>query len=100
MANNFCVSLTHAKDNADKATVAFVVANAAVGSCKQTLVFLSVEGVLHEGDRRHGATASSTLRVHSCVCSTSPRRRTTALASAVPAPSWKPARPCACTRTS
>jgi len=28
------VSLTHAKDNADKATVAFVVANAAVGSGK------------------------------------------------------------------
>ena len=45
MANRFCVSLTHAKDNADKATVAFVVANAAVGSGKETLVFLSVEGV-------------------------------------------------------
>ena len=45
MANRFCVSLTHAKDNADKATVGFVVANAAVGSGKETLVFLSVEGV-------------------------------------------------------
>ena len=45
MANKFCVSLTHAKDNADKATVGFVVANAAVGSGKETLVFLSVEGV-------------------------------------------------------
>jgi len=45
MANRFCVSLTHAKDNADKATVAFVVANAAVGSGKETLVFLSVEAV-------------------------------------------------------
>ena len=45
MANKFCVSLTHAKDNTDKATVAFVVANAAVGSDKETLVFLSVEGV-------------------------------------------------------
>jgi predicted peroxiredoxin len=45
MANRFCVSLTHAKDNTDKATVAFVVANAAVGSGKETLVFLSVEGV-------------------------------------------------------
>ena len=45
MANKFCVSLTHAKDNSDKATVAFVVANAAVGSGKETLVFLSVEGV-------------------------------------------------------
>src|SRR5262249_22826062 len=45
MTNKFCVSLTHAKDNTDKATVAFVVANAAVGSGKQTLVFLSVEAV-------------------------------------------------------
>src|SRR5882724_7251387 len=45
MANRFCVSLTHAKDNPDKSTVAFVVANAAVGSGKETLVFLSVEGV-------------------------------------------------------
>ena len=32
MANRFCVSLTHAKNDQDKATVAFVVANAAVGS--------------------------------------------------------------------
>jgi uncharacterized protein len=45
MANKFCVSLTHAKDNTDKATVAFVVANAAVGSGKETMVFLSIEGV-------------------------------------------------------
>ena len=45
MANKFCVSLTCSKDNTDKATVAFVVANAAVGSGKETLVFLSVEGV-------------------------------------------------------
>jgi uncharacterized protein len=45
MANRFCVSLTHAKDNPDKSTVAFVVANAAVGSGKETLVFLSVEAV-------------------------------------------------------
>jgi uncharacterized protein len=45
MAGKFCVSLTAAKDNADKATVAFVVANAAVGSEKETLVFLSTEGV-------------------------------------------------------
>ena len=45
MANKFCVSITHAKDNTDKATVGFVVANAAVGSGKETLVFLSVEGV-------------------------------------------------------
>jgi predicted peroxiredoxin len=45
MANKFCVNITHAKDNTDKATVGFVVANAAVGSGKETLVFLSVEGV-------------------------------------------------------
>jgi predicted peroxiredoxin len=45
MANRFCVSLTHAKDNPDKSTVAFVVANAAAGSGKETLVFLSVEAV-------------------------------------------------------
>ena len=45
MANKFCVSLTHSKDNTDKATVAFVVANAALGSAKETLVFLSIEGV-------------------------------------------------------
>jgi len=45
MASKFCVNLTHAKDNTDKATVGFVVANAAVGSGKETMVFLSVEGV-------------------------------------------------------
>jgi uncharacterized protein len=45
MAGRFCVSLTCAKDNSDKATVAFVVANAAVASDKETMVFLSIEGV-------------------------------------------------------
>jgi uncharacterized protein len=45
MAGKFCVSLTCAKDNTDKATVAFVVANAAAASDKDTLVFLSTEGV-------------------------------------------------------
>ena len=45
MPGKFCVSCTVAKDNTDKATVAFVVANAAVGSGKETLVFLSVEAV-------------------------------------------------------
>jgi len=45
MAGKFCVSLTHAKDNTDKATVAFVVANAAAASDKETLVFLSIEAV-------------------------------------------------------
>ncbi len=45
MATKFCVSLTCSKDNTDKATVAFVVANAAVASDKDALVFLSTEGV-------------------------------------------------------
>lgn len=45
MSNKLCVSLTCAKDNTDKATVAFVVANAALASEKDTLVFLSIEGV-------------------------------------------------------
>ena len=45
MPGKFCVSLTAAKDNTDKATVAFVVANAAVASDKETVVFLSIEGV-------------------------------------------------------
>ncbi|MGE3173612.1 MAG: DsrE family protein [Planctomycetota bacterium] len=43
--NKFCVSLTHAKNDSDKATVAFVVANAAVASDKDTVVFLSTEAV-------------------------------------------------------
>lgn len=45
MDKKFCVSLTCAKDNTDKATVAFVVANAAVASDKDTMVFLSTDGV-------------------------------------------------------
>ncbi|HEY9759745.1 MAG TPA: DsrE family protein [Oculatellaceae cyanobacterium] len=45
MTNKFCVSLTCAQENTDKATVAFVVANAAAASDKETLVFLSTEGV-------------------------------------------------------
>ena len=45
MAGKFCVSLTYAKNDSDKATVAFVVANAAVASEKETMVFLSTEGV-------------------------------------------------------
>ncbi|MBM3875437.1 MAG: sulfur reduction protein DsrE [Verrucomicrobia bacterium] len=43
--SKFCVSLTAARDNCDRATVAFVVANAALGSGQDTLVFLSIEGV-------------------------------------------------------
>ena len=45
MSKRFCVSLTDAKNDTDKATVAFVVANAAVASDKETMVFLSIEGV-------------------------------------------------------
>ena len=51
MANKFCVSITHAKDNTDKATVGFVVANAAAGSGKETLVFLSIEAVRNWAER-------------------------------------------------
>ena len=45
MPGKFCVNLTCAKDNTDKTTVAFVIANAALGSDKDTMVFLSTEGV-------------------------------------------------------
>jgi len=45
MSNTFCVSITHCKQDPDKATVGFVVANAAVGSEKETIVFLSTDGV-------------------------------------------------------
>ena len=45
MSNKLCVSLTYSKDNTDKATVAFVIANASVASEQETTVFLSIEGV-------------------------------------------------------
>ena len=45
MSDKFCVNLTHAKDDTDKATVGFVIANAALGSEKETVVFLTTEGV-------------------------------------------------------
>ena len=45
MAGKFCVSLSYAKDNCVKATVAFVIANAALGSEKETIVFLVTEAV-------------------------------------------------------
>jgi predicted peroxiredoxin len=45
MSGKFCVSLTCAKDDPDRATVAFVVANAALASDQDTVVFLSTEGV-------------------------------------------------------
>lgn len=43
--NKFVVSLSFAKNDTDKSTVAFVVANAAVASGKNTVVFLSIDGV-------------------------------------------------------
>ena len=45
MSNRFCVSITHCRADGDKATVGFVVANAAIGSEKETIVFLSTDGV-------------------------------------------------------
>lgn len=45
MPGKFVVSLTAAKNDTDKATVAFVVANAAVASDQETVVFLSTEAV-------------------------------------------------------
>ena len=45
MADKICVSITHCKQDGDKATVGFVVANAAIGSEKDTMVFLSTDGV-------------------------------------------------------
>ena len=45
MPGKFAINLTCSKNDPDKATVAFVIANAAVASDKETLVFLSIEGV-------------------------------------------------------
>jgi uncharacterized protein len=45
MSNTFCVSITHCREDGDKATVGFVVANAAIGSEKSTMIFLSTDGV-------------------------------------------------------
>jgi len=45
MSEKFCVSITHCKQDGDKATVGFVVANAALGSDKETMVFLATDGV-------------------------------------------------------
>ena len=45
MSNTFCVTIAHCKTDPDKATLGFVVANAAQGSEKETLVFLSSDGV-------------------------------------------------------
>ncbi|MDK9705565.1 MAG: hypothetical protein OEL83_00825 [Desulforhopalus sp.] len=45
MSKTFCVTITHCKTDGDKATLGFVVANAAQGSEKETMVFLSSDGV-------------------------------------------------------
>lgn len=45
MSRTFCVTLTHCRTDGDKATLAFVVANAALASDKDTMVFLSTDGV-------------------------------------------------------
>lgn len=45
MTDKFLVSITNAKNDTDRATLGFVVANAAAGSEQRTTVFLSIEGV-------------------------------------------------------
>lgn len=45
MSNKFCLTIKHSHSDTDQATVGFVVANAALGSEKETLVFLSTDGV-------------------------------------------------------
>jgi uncharacterized protein len=45
MASTFCVTIAHCKTDPDKATLGFVVANAAQGSEKETMVFLSSDGI-------------------------------------------------------
>lgn len=39
------ISITNAKNDTDRATVGFVVANASIASGQETVVFLSTEGV-------------------------------------------------------
>jgi len=39
------ISITHSTNDADKATVGFVIGNAAVASDQETTIFLSCEGV-------------------------------------------------------
>lgn len=44
-SNTFCVTLASCRNDPDRATLAFVVASAALGSGKDTMVFLSADGV-------------------------------------------------------
>ena len=45
MAERFVVNLTHAKEDAERVSIAFVFANAAAASGKEAAVFLSAKGV-------------------------------------------------------
>jgi len=45
MNDKFCVSIIHGHNNPDAITVGFVVAGAALGSEKETTVFLSTDAV-------------------------------------------------------
>ena len=45
MSGTFCVTINSSRENGDRATVGFVVATAALGSGKDTMVFLSTDGV-------------------------------------------------------
>lgn len=45
MTQRFVIALSRGKDDPDRATVAFTLANAALGSEQETVVFLSSEGV-------------------------------------------------------
>ena len=45
MSGKLAVSITNSLNDPDRATVGFVVANAAVASGQETVVFLSTEGV-------------------------------------------------------
>lgn len=45
MPGSFCVSITSSKDNPDKATIGFAMANSAVTLGKDTMVFLSSDAV-------------------------------------------------------
>ncbi|MBK8974393.1 MAG: DsrE family protein [Planctomycetes bacterium] len=45
MTRKFVVALSRAQDDPDRATVAFTLANAAIGCDQETVVFLSSDGV-------------------------------------------------------
>ena len=70
MPGKYVVSLTCAKEDTDRATVAFVVANAAQASDKETVVFLSTEGTrlsqkgYSDGVHEDGFAALSELMVN------------------------------------